>query len=144
MKYRTFPGSPYADQLVPNLPTWMRFVSATVLKSNTPLSVCTSAAGRHQRSQESATPSTMSVWCQYFCISLKNLKVTFENGVEMDVLIKVLFDSRIPMKKLLPDVRKKPKKGKTAETPAVPTGEKTRENLTDEEVCSVSTDHASM
>ena len=62
----------------------------------------------------------------------------------MDVLIKVLFDSGIPMKKLLPYVRKKPKKAKTAETPAVPTGEKTRENLTDEEVCYVSTDHASM
>ena len=122
----------------------MRVVSATVLKSNTPIAVCTAAAGRHQRSQESATASTMSQWCQYFCISLNKLKTTFESVVEMDVLIKLLFDSGIPLKKLLPDARKKTKKAKTAETPAVPTVEKTPQNLTEEEVCYVSTDHASM
>ena len=119
-------------------------MSVTILRSATPLHVCTSAAGRHQRSQESATPSTMSVWCQYFCISLNKLKTTFESGVEMDVLIKLLFDSPIPLKKLIPDARKKTNKAKTAETPAVPTAERTRENLTDEEVCYVSIDHASM
>ena len=62
----------------------------------------------------------------------------------MDLLIKVLFDSGIPLKKLIPDARKKTKKGKTAETPPIPTGEKTAQNLTEEEVCYVSTDHASM
>ena len=82
---------------------------------------------------------------QYFCITLRKLKETFENGIDMDVLIKILFDSGIPMKKLLPEGgRKKTKKAKTAETQGVPTAERTRENLTDEEVCSVSPVHVSM
>ena len=145
MKYRSFPGGPYADLPLQNLPPWMRHVSATVLKSNTPTAVCTAAAGRHQRSQESATPSTMSQWCQYFCILLAKLKTSFESGVAMDVLIKLLFDSGIPLQKLLPQgVRKKGKKAKTAETPAVPTAERTRDNLTVEEVCSASPVHVSM
>ena len=145
LKYPTYKGSPYADLPLPNLPAWMRFVSATVLKSNTPIPVCTAAAGRHQRSQESASPSTMSVWAQYFCITLRKLKETFENGIDMDVLIRILFDSGIPMKKLLPEGgRKKTKKAKTAETQGVPTAEKTQENLTDEEVCSLSPVHVSM
>ena len=145
LKYRTYEGSPYADLPLPNLPAWMRFVSATVLKSNTPIAVCTAAAGRHQRSQESATPPTMSQWCQYFCISLAKLKTTFEKGVAIDVVMKLLFESGIPLTKLLPQgVRKKGNKKKTAATPAIPTGEKTPQNLTDEEVCYVCTDHASM
>ena len=90
MKYRQMPGCPYENLPEQNLPRWMQFVSATVLKVCT---VCTAAAGRHQRMQESATPSTMSQWCQYFCITLAKHKTTFENGVSMDVLIKLLFDS---------------------------------------------------
>ena len=117
IEYRTFKGSPYVDQPLQNLPDWMRYVSATILRSTTPLSVCTSAAGRHQRSQESATPSTISVWAQYFCITLNKLQETFEHGIYLDVLIKILFDSGIPMNKLLPEGgRKKTKKGKRAET----------------------------
>ena len=145
MKYRQMPGCPYENLPQQNLPPWMRVVSATVLKSNTPTAVCTAAAGRHQRMQESATPSTMFQWCQYFCISLAKLKTTFEKGVAMTVLIKLLFDSGIPLAKLLPQgVRKKVRKGKTAETPAVPTGDRTPQNLTEEEVCYVCIDRASM
>ena len=59
--------------------------------------------------------------------------------------MKLLFDSGIPLNKLLPPgVRKKGNKKKTAETPAVPTVEKTAEKLTEEEVCYVSIYHASM
>ena len=90
LKYRQMPGGPYENLPEQNLPGWMLVVSATVLKVNTPTAVCTAAAGRHQRSQESATASTMSQWCQYFCISLAKLKTTFESGVGMDVLIKLL------------------------------------------------------
>ena len=123
----------------------MWYVSATILRMGTPVHVCTSAARRHQRSQESASPSTMSVGVQYFCITLNKLKETFENGIDLDVLIKILFDSGIPMTKLLPEGgRKKAKKSKTAETHALPTAKKTRENLTEEEVCSVSPVHVSM
>ena len=86
----------------------------------------------------------MSQWCQYFCISLAKLKTTFKSWVAMDVLVKLLFDSGILLGKLLPDVRKRAKKGKTAETPAVPAVERTPQNLTEEEVCYVSIDHASM
>ena len=64
----------------------------------------------------------------------------FVNGVKMDILIKVLFDSGIPMEKLLPDTgRKRGRKGKKAATEDssenVPVVEKTRENLTEAEVC---------
>ena len=105
IEYRTFKGSPFVDQPLQNLPDWMRYVSATILRSLTPL---------HQRSQESASPSTMSFRAQYFCITLRKLKETFENGIDMDVLIRILFDSGIPMKKLLPEGgRKKTKKANT-------------------------------
>ena len=66
-EYRTAKGSPFVDQPLANLPDWMRYVSATILRMGTPVHVCTSAAGRHQQSQESTTPSTTSVWAQYFC-----------------------------------------------------------------------------
>ena len=87
------PGSPFENLPEQNLPRWLQYVSATVLKVNTPTAVCIAAAGRHQRMQESSIPSTMSQWCQYFCIALAKHKTTFENGVSMDVLIKLLFDS---------------------------------------------------
>ena len=88
----------------------------------------------------------MSVWAQYFCITLNKLKEIFENGIDLDVLIKILFDSGIPMTKLLPEGgrTKRAKKSKTAETHVVPTADKTRENLTKEEVCSVSPVHVPM
>ena len=129
-----------------SLPDWLQYVSATVLKAGTPTSVCTAAAGRHQRMQESSTPSTMSQWCQYFCITLKSKnKATFEDGIPMDMLIKLLFDSGIPLSKLLlPAGSKKPKKGNTPEKPAIPIREKTAQNLTDEEVCHVCIDRTSM
>ena len=139
-------GSKYEGLPEKSLPDWLQYVSATVLKVQTPTSVCTAAAGRHQRMQESSIPSTMSQWCQYFCITLKaKNKTTFEKGIPMDMLIKLLFDSGIPLTKLLPQgVPKKVKKGKAAETPAVPTGAKRTENLTEEEVCYVCIDRASM
>ena len=129
-----------------SLPDWLQYVSATVLKAGTPTSVCTAAAGRHQRMQESSIPSTMSQWCQYFCITL-NLKpkLKFDDGIPMDTLIKLLFDSGIPLSKLLPQTTsRKLKKGNTPEKPAIPIREKTAQNLTDEEVCHVSVDRTSM
>ena len=87
----------------------------------------------------------MSQWCQYFCIALAKHKLTFEKGVPMDVLINLPFDSGIPLTKLLPQgVPKKVKKGRAPETPAVPIGDKTPQNLTEEEVCYVCIDRASM
>jgi hypothetical protein len=145
-EYPQQPGTKYAGMPESSLPEWLRYVSATVLKAGTPTSVCTAAAGRHQRMQESSTPSTMSQWCQYFCITL-NLrpKVKFDDGIPMDTLVKLLFDSGIPMAKLLPQAAsKKPKKGNTPEKPAIPVKEKTAQNLTDEEVCTVSIDRTSM
>ena len=95
--------------------------------------------------QESSTPSTMSQWCQYFCITLKGKKEKFDDGIPMDMLVKLLFDSGIPLSKLLPQAgSKKPKKGHTLEKPAIPIREKTAQNLTDEEVCNVSIDRTSM
>ena len=140
------PGCRYAGLPESNLPDWLRYVSATVLKAGTPTSVCTAAAGRHQRMQESSTPSTMSQWCQYFCITLnRKPKLKFEDGIPMDPLIKLLFDSGIPLTKLLPQAAsKKPMKGKAPETPAIPIGEKTAQNLTEEEVCYVCIDRTSM
>ena len=139
------PGCPYENLPEQNLPRWMQFVSATVLKVNTPTAVCTAAAGRHQRMQESAIPSTMSQWCHYLRISLAKHKTTFENGVSMDVLIKLLFDSGIPLTKLLPQApSKNKKKCKAPETPAIPIGEKTAQNLTEDEVCYVCIDRTSI
>ena len=145
-KYPQMPGSEFENLPEQNLPRWLQYVSATVLKVNTPTSVCTAAAGRHQRMQESSIPSTMSQWCQYFCITLKaKNKTTFEKGIPMDMLIKLLFDSGIPLTKLLPQApSKKLKKGKAPETPAIPIGEKTAQNLTEEEVCYVCIDRTSM
>ena len=134
------PGSPYLDEPLVNLPNWMRSIYATVLRSDTPVQVCTSAAGRHQRSQENLNPSTTSTQAQYFCSTLTKMNEDFVNGVDIDILIKILFDSGIPMDKLLLDTgrRKRAKKGKkavTVETAVVPAAERTRENLTDDEVC---------
>jgi hypothetical protein len=145
-EYPQQPGTKYAGMPESSLPEWLRYVSATVLKAGTPTSVCTAAAGRHQRMQESSTPSTMSQWCQYFCITLNQRpKVKFDDGIPMDTLVKLLFDSGIPMAKLLPQAAsKKPKKGNTPEKPAIPVKEKTAQNLTDEEVCTVSIDRTSM
>ena len=144
-KYPQLPGSKYEGLPKNSLPDWLQYVSATVLKAGTPTSVCTAAAGRHQRMQESSTPSTMSQWCQYFCITLKGKKEKFDDGIPMDMLVKLLFDSGIPLSKLLPQAgSKKPKKGHTPEKPAIPIREKTAQNLTDEEVCNVSIDRTSM
>ena len=145
-KWPQVSGSKYEGLPEKSLPDWLQYVSATVLKVQTPTSVCTAAAGRHQRMQESSTPSTMSQWCQYFCITLKGQpKSKFEDGIPMDTLIKLLFDSGIPLSKLLPQAgSKKPKKGNTPEKPAIPIKEKTAQNLTDEEVCNVSIDRTSM
>ena len=139
-------GCRYAGMPESSLHEWLRYVSATVLKAVTPTSVCTAAAGRHQRMQESSTPSTMSQWCQYFCITPKSKpKSKFEDGIPMDMLIKLLFDSGIPLSKLLPQTTsRKLKKGNTPEKPAIPIREKTAQNLTDEEVCNVSIDRTSM
>ena len=145
-KYPQLPGSKYEGLPEQSLPRWLQYVSATVLKVNTPTSVCTAAAGRHQRMQESSIPSTMSQWCQYFCITLKaKNNTTFEKGIPMAMLIKLLFDSGIPLSKLLPQAgSKKPKKGHTPEKPAIPLRDKTAQNLTEEEVCNVSIDRTSM
>ena len=144
-EYPQMPGCKYAGLPESSLPDWLQYVSATVLKVQTPTSVCTAAAGRHQRMQESSIPSTMSQWCQYFCIALVKHKTTFERGIPMDVLIKLLFDSGIPLTKLLPQApSKKVKKGKAPETPAVPIGETTTQKLTQEQVCYVCIDRTSM
>ena len=145
-KWPQVSGSKYEGLPEKSLPDWLQYVSATVLKVQTPTSVCTAAAGRHQRMQESSIPSTMSQWCQYFCITLKaKNKATFEKGIPMDMLIKLMFDSGIPLTKLLPQApSKKLKKGKAPETPAIPIGEKTAQNLTEEEVCYVCIDRTSM
>ena len=145
-EYPQMPGCQYAGLPERSLPDWLQYVSATVLKAGTPTSVCTAAAGRHQRMQESSTPSTMSQWCQYFCITLKSKpKAKFEDGIPMDMLIKLLFDSGIPLTKLLPQAAsKKLKKGKAPETPAIPIREKTAQNLTEDEVCHVCIDRTSM
>ena len=128
-EYRTAKGSPFVDQPMENLPDWVRYVSAPILRIGTPVQVCTSAAGRHQRSQENSNPSTTSTWAQCFCITLNKLNENFEGGVDIDILIKIRFDSGIPMHRLLPDggrtkKAKKCKKSGTAETLAVPTAEK--------------------
>ena len=62
----------------------------------------------------------------------------------MDMLIKLLFDSGIPLTKLLPQAALKKKKGKAPETPAVPIGETTTQNLTQDQVCYVCIDRTSM
>ena len=133
-------GSPYLDEPLRSLPKWMRSVYATILRRDTPVQVCTSAAGRHQRSQENSNPSTTATWAQYFCTTLGKMNEDFVNGVDMDILIKVLFDSGIPMEKLLADTGrikrgKKGKKSATEETPDLPAVERTQKNLTKPEVC---------
>ena len=99
----------------------MQTVHATILRRDTPVHVCTSAAGRHQRSQQNSDPSTTSARAQYFCTTLGKTNEDFVNGVEMAILIKVLCNSRIPMQKSLPDTgRKRGGKGKEAATEESP------------------------
>ena len=61
-EYRMAPRSPYVNEPLVNLRDWMRYVSATILRTNTRVQVCASATGRHQRSQENSNPSTTSTW----------------------------------------------------------------------------------
>ena len=114
-------------------------ISATILRRDTLLSVFPSVAGRHQRGRQNSNPATTSTWAQYFCITLGRTNEDFASGVEPDTLIKVLFDSGIPLEKLLPETtRKRGGKDKTAKEGSpekIPMAEKTRDNLTDRQIC---------
>ena len=77
--------------------------------------MCTAAAGRHKRGEQNSNPATTCAWAHYVCITLNKTEEDFSSGVEMEVLIKVLFDSGIPLEKLLPETgRKRVKKDKKA------------------------------
>ena len=84
LEYRTQKGSPYVDCPLQSMPPWMRTVYATILRGDTPVHVCTSAAARHQQSQQNSNPLTTSAWAQYLCITLGKTNEDFVNGAEMD------------------------------------------------------------
>ena len=87
------------------LPQWMREVNAQVLKPRTPVEVCAAAAGRHQRQQIQTTASSTSQHCRPFCIRLKGVDV--DAGLKLDVVLKILMDSGMPMENLVGKEKKK-------------------------------------
>ena len=83
----------------------MREVNAQVLKRHTPVEICAAAAGRHQRQQMRTTASSTSQWCRHFCVRLKGVNV--DAGLKLDVVVKILLDSGMPMENLVGKEKKK-------------------------------------
>jgi len=111
VEWRVADQSPHKGVPLPKLPQWMREVNAQVLKRGTPPEVCAAAAGRHQRQQMRTTASSTSQHCRHFCVRLKGVDV--DTGLKLDVVVKILMDSGIPLENLLGKQKRKKAPTKT-------------------------------